>query len=324
MRFLLFVLFLFCFALAGFADVQKDSLILKKDSFQSSNIKKRFLPDSATLVRKAFLRDSLTYQYLKPDPNRPNPFIEDLLRKVIITDPYLLTPAKSVKIKKSNFGTGEYIGKMPIWFFLVIILLLVFFGIIKIAFKKQIDLIFKAFYDNRTLHQINKEENIFMSWQFLFLYLIFSFTIGLFTCLILYKTKASSSATDFNTFLIVSFFVFIFFGLKILMVRFLGIVFKVQKLVREYTNIIYLTYFNLLFVLLPITFCLSLINLENQYTLFWLITALLLIIIAFQFIRITINILLNYRLSKFYLILYLCALEICPILIFARTINISL
>ena len=315
---------MFCNALAGFADVQKDSTLTIKDSFQTATIRTRYIPDSAALARKAFLRDSLTYQYLQPNPNRPNPFIEDLLRKVIITDPYLLTPAKSVKIKKSNFGTGEYTSKMPIWFFLVIVLLLMLFGVVKIAFKKQVDLIFNAFYEKRTLHQINKEDNIFMSWQFLFLYMIFSFTIGLFTCLILYKTKASSTATDFYTFLLVSLFVFIFFGLKILIVRFLGIVFKVQKLVREYTNIIYLTYFNLLFALLPITFCLSLINLEHQYTVFWLITAFLLVIIALQFIRITINILLTYRLSKFYLILYLCALEICPILIFARTINISL
>ncbi|MBC7654281.1 MAG: DUF4271 domain-containing protein, partial [Oligoflexus sp.] len=40
--------------------------------------------------------------------------------------------------------------------------------------------------------------------------------------------------------------------------------------------------------------------------------------------RITFNILLNYRLSKFYLILYLCTLEICPIILFAKTISTSL
>jgi hypothetical protein len=48
------------------------------------------------------------------------------------------------------------------------------------------------------------------------------------------------------------------------------------------------------------------------------------VIIGVQFIRITFNILLNYKLSKFYLIIYLCALEICPIILLAKTISISL
>lgn len=324
MRFLIFLTFLFTFPFAIFAGSPKESLKQQIDSVQTNTKADTLIANNEELIRKAFVRDSLTYKYLKPDPNRPNPFTDSLLKEIIVTDPYLLKPAKSIKIRKNNYGLGQVINRSPLWFFLSIIALTTFFAIIKIVFKKQIDLIFRAFYDPRVLNQINKEDHIFVSWQFLFLYLLFSLTVGLFICLILYKVKSFSGATDFYFFLLVSLLVFLFFGFKILILRFLGFLFKVQRLVKDYTNIIYLTYFNSLFFLLPLTIGLGLINFNEHYTLFWVITSILTVIIGFQLARIMVNILINYRLSKFYLILYLCVLEICPILILARTINSSL
>ena len=128
----------------------------------------------------------------------------------------------------------------------------------------------------------------------------------------------------FASFLIISVFVFLFFSLKILVLKFLGFLFQIQKLITDYLNIIYLTFFNSLFLLLPITFCLVFADIRQGYIIIWTFFILFSAIMAYQFTRITINILLNYRLSKFYLILYLCTLEICPILLFAKTINISL
>jgi hypothetical protein len=322
MRYIYSLFFLCCFYSAQADDFQQDSLIA--DSTINFRSNKFIFLDSAKKASIASKRDSITYAYLKPNPDRINLFTDSLLKAVLVSDRYLLTPAKSIKIKKNNYGFGNLINKTPIWFLLSSVALLVLFGIIKIIFKKEVDLIFYAFFDKRTLTQINKEDNVFVSWQFLFLYLIFTLTISLFICLTLYKTAASESSAEFSILLLVSLFSFIFFGLKILVLRLIGFVFKVQKLIRDYTNIIYLTYFNLLFILLPITFCLALINLEEQYYIFWAVTIFLLGIIVFQYLRITFNILLNYRLSKFYLIIYLCVLEICPIIIFVKSINNSL
>ena len=312
----------FCFNSAHAFNIEQDSLV--RDSIFKFRTKNYPVVDSVAKARSKLVRDSLIYTYLKPNPDRANQFTDSLLKTVLVSDKYLLTPAKSVKIKKNNYGFGEIITKDPVWFLLAAVILLIFFGVIKILFKKEVDLIFRAFFDTRTLGQVNKEENVFVSWQFLFLYLNFVFSVGLFACLIFYKTSASVAAAEFPIFLLVSMFAFAFFGLKILVLRLLGFVFKVQKLVRDYTNIIYLTYFNFLFVLLPVTFCLALINLQNQYYLFWVVIILFAGIVTFQYLRITFKILLNYRLSKFYLIIYLCALEICPILIFAKTIDNSL
>lgn len=324
MRFLILLIFLFSFPLVIFAGNTTNVTKPKIDSVQINTKKDTFLVNNEQAIRKALVRDSLKFKYLKTDLNRPNLFLDSLLKETIVTDPYLLKPAKSIKVRKNNYGLGQVINRNPLWFFITILGLTAFFAIIKIVFKKQIDLMFSAFYDPRVLQQINKEDHIFVSWHFLFLYLLFSLTVGLFICLLLYRIKSFTAATDFNFFLLVSVLVFLFFGLKILILRFLGFLFRIQKLVKEYTNIIYLTYFNSLFFILPLTLGIGLLNISEHYTIFWVITSVLTFITGFQLARIMFNVLINYRLSKFYLILYLCVLEICPVLILARTIYSSL
>ena len=323
MRFLVCVCFIFCFAFAGMASTQKDSVNFQ-DTLKQVKIHQLSVQDSASLERKKEIADSLTWYYLRPDAKRANPYLEQLLKNNLNTDRQLLSPPENIKIKKSNYGSGNYLSKNVTWFLPAILIIILIFGVIRIAFQKEVDTIFKAFFDNRMLSQMNKEDNVFVSWQFLFLFILFSFTTGLFICLLIYRIKSSEYVTQFSVFLGVSFLAFLFFGLKIILLRIIGFLFDIQKLVKDYLNIIYLTYFNSLFVLLPATFCLSLISLRENSIFIWICVTLICAIIAFQFVRITINILLNYRLSKFYLILYLCALEICPILIFSRIINISL
>lgn len=323
MRFLFCVCFIFCFAFLGSASTQKDSVKTKNRvrNFKTYPLTPR---DSAALERKKEIADSLTWYYLNPDPKRANPYLEKLLKDNLNTDRQLLSPPQNIQIKKNNYGSGQYLTKTVIWFLPAILAILLIFGVIRIVFQKKVDTIFKAFFDNRMLAQMNKEDNVFVSWQFLFLFIIFSFTTGLFVCLLIFRIKSSAYVTQFSVFLGISSLAFLIFGLKIILLRLIGFFFNVQKLVKDYLNIIYLTYFNSLFVLLPATFCLSLISFKKDSLFIWICIILFCAIIAFQFIRITINILLNYRLSKFYLILYLCALEICPILIFSRVINISL
>lgn len=324
MKLVFCVLIFWSLALNSFSTTQKDSLNHAVDSTVKYQFRKLSAQDSALIVKKKQTADSLTWYFLKPDASRANPFVEQLLKDHLTTDRYLLTPAPSVKVKKSNYGLGEFMPQKITWFFPAALLLILFFGIVRIIFSKEVETIFRAFFDNRMLTQINKEDNALVSWQFLFLYIIFAFTVSMFLCLAIYRLQGAEIVTEISTFLLLSLIAFIIFGVKILALRFLGFVFEIQKLVKDYTNIIYLTYFNSLFILLPIVFCLSLISIHQEMLFIWICGILFCAIVGFQFIRITINILINYRLSKFYLILYLCALEICPVLIFAKIINTSL
>lgn len=318
---LFFYLLLSC---SGFAFSAQDSTQQAIDTVAKTVYKPRVIIDSAALARKNFVRDSLIWYFLKPDPKRANPYVEKLLKDNITTDPYLLSLPKNLKIINNPYGVGNYLNKYPVWFLVAVLVLLTMFGVVRLVFSKEISNLFRAFFDNRVLSQIDKEENVLITWQFIFLYLIFSFTVGLFICLLMYKTSASDAATDFSSFLIISLVAFVFFGLKIFTVKFIGFLFELQKLTREYLNIIYLTYINSLFLLLPATFILTFVGFNHGHLVVWGFVLLFSILMGFQLLRVTFKILLNHQLSKFYLFLYLCTLEICPILLFVKTINISL
>jgi hypothetical protein len=113
------------------------------------------------------------------------------------------------------------------------------------------------------------------------------------------------------------------FATKFLVLKFIGFVFDINKLVSEYITALSLTYFNITFVFLPVALCFSLIS--DQFIPYLLVVTLLLVVVIFvwQYLRSSVGIISNFRFHKFYLFIYLCALEICPILILIKALNIG-
>src|SRR5690606_39519093 len=72
-----------------------------------------------------------------------------------------------------------------------------------------------------------------------FLYLLFGFTIGLFLYLVSTFTQLGGIAEGFNLYLIFSISIMVLFSLKIITLRFIGFLFDVPRLVREYVSILY-------------------------------------------------------------------------------------
>src|SRR5690606_17650554 len=103
-----------------------------------------------------------------------------------------------------NHGKGTPLNKYPFWFLPAMFSVLTLFGITRLAFGKEIANLFNAFFDNRVLSQINKEDHVALNWQSVFLYIIFSLTLSLLICLVMYKLKGSATATDFSIFLLLS------------------------------------------------------------------------------------------------------------------------
>lgn len=314
-----FVLVFFTFYI-GFAQI--DSVLVNSDSTTVIKPRKVYAVDSVAVAKAKYLRDSLTFFYLKPDPLRTNQFVEQMLEKYIIKDKTLLSSNFTRNIKKSDYGLGKPINRLPAWVLTVMLILVVSFGVVRIVFKKQMAIILHAFYDNRVLAQINKEDNIFSSWYFLFSYIIFSFLIGLFLYILFQKLSLNFSVSGFTLFLTISLFFSVFLGFKILILRFLGYIFQLYRVVSDYINIIYLSFFNIALFFIPLT--LSLILTVFQENNWILLTGLFFTALVFvlQFFRILFQIMSNYKLSKFYLILYLCTLEICPIIVIIKALNI--
>ena len=320
--FLLVAGVLSCLAMApsGFAriPVQQTRYLSLDDSVRQAQLaKKKRLADSIARVQ-----DSLTMQYIGlPDPQRPNQFADSLRKLVVVENGDFMGWLTFVRTLEKDIQADAEKTVRDQWIIAAIGLLLLLLGIVRIAFPNEVLSIIQAFYNDRILLQINKEDTLYSSWPFVFLYIVFGFAVGLFLYLCnLYYTPGSNNS-GVADFLAISFFVMLLFILKIIVTRFLGFVFDLRRVVREYVSILYLSYFNAALVFLPVVLVLSLV--PHNHTV-WIIPLSLVIVFGlfiFRFAKTANNLLSNHRFPKFYLFMYLCCLEIAPVLILVKVLE---
>ena len=323
---------IFCFLLiwvTGYttAHAQADTTQAAQDTVRPRLRYKGPLPflDSvahATAAREKFVSDSLARLYiLDRDPHRPNMFVDSILKaNAYKGDHYLGLSSKSKVIQ----GYGRNRPSRDVWVIVVIILLLLFAAALNIWSSKDMSNVFQSFYSSKSISQAGKEDSPINAWTFIGLFLLFGFTCGLFLYLLTAGYyKVYYTIAGFQLFLTLSFVIIALFASKFLVLRFLGFVFDINKLVSEYISALSLTYFNITFVFLPVALCFSLI--ADEFFPFLLAVTLLLVIVIFiwQYLRSSVSIISNFRFHKFYLFVYLCALEICPILILIKALNIG-
>ncbi len=326
----LFFVFLGIFLLSQttvFAQTDTSQSTIKYDTVLNHDRYK--ILDSVSLAHNKAIKDSLknigdslAFVWIKaPDPKRPNRFLDSIINTCKIEKLDFTSWSKKLPKKMSQYNEGKPRPKGESWIIAVILFLTIFFSIIKSIFSKELLAVLQSFYSNRMLSQINKEDNLFSSWPFLFLYLLFGLTIGMYLYLSGRYFKLEYQFSGFEWFIILSALVIGLFTLKIIALRLLGFFFGTQKLVKEYVSVLYLSYFNLAIIFLPLVIAFSLTS--NHYAGIYIYLAILLLIVIFlwQFLRVGLNILSNYQFPKVYLIIYLCALEICPLLILLKVLR---
>ncbi|MBC7746278.1 MAG: DUF4271 domain-containing protein [Flavobacterium sp.] len=284
--------------------------------------------DSAELKFKLSIEDSLitadslSMLWIKAgNPNRPNRFVDSLINLYKVEKFDFQTWAKKFPKKSgiSNKGEARIMGER--WVIITILCIILFFAILKNAFSKELSLIIESMFNNRTLNQISREDNLFSTWPFLFLYVLFGFTIGMFLYLCGQYLNLQINYKGFEWFLILSLVILGLFTLKIVVLRVLGFFFGVQKLVKEYVTLLYLSYFSIALIFLPLVIAFSLTPASYAGIYAYIAIFFVVGILSVQFIRLGRNILSTYHFSKIYLFIYLCALEICPLLILFKALR---
>lgn len=282
--------------------------------------------DSILLARQHFVTDSIMkHTWLIPDSLLDKYIIIDSIIKANVyigkpNEPWYEMHGK--RKADSYYKIGRPVPKGEIWVLSFILLLLLLFAVLRISFQKQLGDIMQAFYSNRVLNNLYKEDNLFTSWPFLFLFIQFGFTLGMFLYLISQYYQVSYGAGGLQFFVSISIAIVILYALKILILRGIGHLFNIQKPVHEYITVLYLSYFNISLIFIPLVVAFALTPLRYGLYFIAIASVLLVLIFLFQFIRAGYIILSNNRFSKVYLFLYFCALEICPILIVIKAIGL--
>lgn len=278
-----------------------------------------------SLKQAQLVQDSMRYQYLILDADAPNYYLDSLKSLVVVSDNDFIgwmNFMDSLAKKSRTFDVEPTIAKVnrPGWVLLVLVTLFIAIGLVRFFFYNNFYNIVNGFYNDRILLQINKEDSLVTSWPYIFLYVIFTCSLGLF--ITLYRAYILHvGQVEFLTFLEISVVIALLFLIKLIVVQLLGLLFEVGKLVREYIVFLYLFYFNSALILMPLLLFVTFMPPTYFNFVLILFVSVVVILFLFRFLKIFLTLISGLRFSIFYLILYLCTLEIAPILILVKSLN---
>jgi hypothetical protein len=266
--------------------------------------------------------DSLAVMYIKyPDPNRKNRFIDSLMQLYQVKNLDFIAWAKQFGRPINHDGEGKFRKHGQSWVLVVILCLVLGFAVLRIAYRNDINMLMNAFFDHRFLAQQTSAGGFFTSWPFMLLFVLFGFTIGMYLYLIGSYLQLSYAFSGVEWYVILSLLIMGLLILKVYVLRFLGFVLMVQKAVRVYTSILFLSYFHAALLFLPLIVAFSLSSSAYAVLFIYAGMAIALFITVFQAIRVAIHVLSHYPFSKLYLFIYFCALEICPMLVLIKVLR---
>jgi hypothetical protein len=320
---LFFICLAFLFSICCNVHAQVDTATKSANNRNKSGSQFHYQSAADSLLAKKsqdqYVADSISMAYLMPDPQRPDQFIDNLWKNSL---PHFLTVSKIRAKPKSLLILGKIRNSRSPWVIGVLIALLIYIGLLNLFLGKDIKSVLQSFYNKHALSQLDKEGGLVNSWAFIGLFLLFCFTFGLFICQLTQYKGIYYDIEGFQLFLFFSVVVSILFALKFLVLKFLGFIFDINAVVSEYISVLNLTYFNIGFVFMAVALCFSLIAKQFVPALLNVTVGAIITVFAWQYLRNSVNIISNFRFHKFYLFIYLCALEICPVLILIKALDI--
>ncbi|TDS13942.1 DUF4271 domain-containing protein [Sphingobacterium paludis] len=262
------------------------------------------------------------FNYIYPPADRPHQLLEQLLAGIEERSTNLEKSLAYMRGENNDVPTAMGTRKIsrPTWILGSVFVLFLAVGLVRILFPGDFAMIVQAYYNERTLQQISKEDNMLTSWPYILLYLIFSLALGLFILLV-ESSFLHHDALNWSNYLRTTAVVAVLFVLKIVLIRFISFVFEIGRLVREYVTVLYLVYFNSMLFLMPILLAVTLIPANYFKFVLILFSVVASILFVYRFLRTALRLFGNLKFSIFYLILYLCALEVAPILILVKTLS---
>ncbi len=209
------------------------------------------------------------------------------------------------------------------WHFFLLIALIILVAWIRIYYQKKYGSIIRKTVWAKYKPSVNKEDRIGPDLYNLCLNAVFIFSFGF----LLFQADRfyHLNAINLNGPLLLIFYciaVLVVYSVKMLVNNFNGFVFDVEVLMREYTEYIYLNLKALGLIVLPLNILITYADKEYTY-LFFLIFYILYAV--FWLLRIITGMLygISANISLSYLFLYLCTLEILPVLLLLKLLFTS-
>ncbi len=283
-------------------------------------------PAIDSLAYSRSMQDSLSREYIFLNETRANPLLDSLRKHIVVEGNdfirwmHFMDSLAQAKAEGYMPEAAAFKFVRPAWVVVVLLLLILGIGLVRLFFTTLFRNIVQAYYDKQVLQNISKEDSMLTSWPYIFLYVLFSFSLALFL-LVYVSSFMDMEVLSLSNFFRLSGIVALLFATKILLLRMIASVFEIERLVREYIVVLYLVYFNSMLILIPGLLIFTFAPVFYFKFLLILFSGLVSVLFLYRFFMIAFHMLGQLKFSIFYLILYLCTLEIAPILILVKMLS---
>jgi len=230
---------------------------------------------------------------------------------------------KTHELKPVHQSPQKLTDSNPDWLFLVLILVLGVLTYLRVFYRKNFFQIIAACFNNNLTNQIVRDENLLMQRASVMLNVTFSIVAAslIYLISIRYDWSLDGMGTGFVRFVFLALMVSAAYTVKFFVLRFCAFLFNLSREMATYTFNIFIINNLLGLVLIPIVALILFGNLLGATALIYLAVGVAGIAYLYRIGR-GILIATNYPgFSAFYLFLYLCALEIAPLLVLVKLVS---
>lgn len=223
-------------------------------------------------------------------------------------------------LQTSRFEPKEKVVQQQNWMVVVFLLILFLIGILRVFYQRKLTLFLNAFFSKRFSNQILREENALTQSTSVVLSAVFFISISMFLFLVSQHYNFDLfGQTGWQKFLFIVIACIVFYLLKLLSNKLGGYLFKAYKETDEYI-------FNQFLVIqilgLLLSICCILLSYSDNLNKEWIIYVGFATLLIGFFVRMikSFGIVNMNTYSPVYIFLYLCTLEILPLIIIVKLI----
>lgn len=224
------------------------------------------------------------------------------------------------KLKPENSLPVAASRETPDWLFFVLFLVIALLTWLKVFYRKNVMQIFEAFFSNTIANQIVRDENILVQRASVLLTITFNLAAALLLYLLseIYDWQVPYAGSGFSKFIIFALLISFAYTAKFIVLKVSGFLFRIDKPIATYIFNIFIIN-NVLGILL-LLLVIGLAYLPSTVTTYLIAAAAMFVCFAYiyRFLR---GLVIGFSYNSFsniYLFLYLCALEIAPLLIIIK------
>jgi hypothetical protein len=238
------------------------------------------------------------------------------------TSPQQTSPQQTSLSQKEGLPVSSH-DLRPDWLLGVILICLILIAWLKLFYNKFLNQIIQSLTNFQLSAKLFRDQNIFTRRVSFVLNLNFVLAISVF----IYLSFGNFNIIPFKHNDFISLLIYIGAITGILLIRYIvlhlvGYIFNKQREFQEYLHEILMIYKNLGIFLIPLIFGIAYIHEDVRIYLFYLGGLMIFVALIIRIVK-GFKILINKDVLIFYLILYLCTLEILPLLIFYRFFSLS-